>query len=305
MLEREHLEAFVTVADELHFGRAAQRLGVAQSAISKRLKRLEDVLGGRLLERGSRTQVRLTREGAIFLPEARAALESLKATQRIGRSVLSGVAGPLRIGYVFSGAMTGTLSRLVRRLSQRFPELDIVPTLMETPAQLEALAAGRIDVGIIRPRPDYPARLSLHDIHREGMLVAMNADHPLALRDTVTPTDLAGCTFIVPQFHEAAGFVETVRQIAQVGGFPSPRIIASADFITAASLAAAGVGIVVAPVSLGRIAIDDLACRPLAGFPGVLSLYTVAAPTRSRLLRELMPVIPFPQSMPDPAAPPP
>ena len=206
MLEREHLEAFVTVADELHFGRAAQRLGVAQSAISKRLKRLEDVMGGRLLERGSRTQVRLTREGAIFLPEARAALESLKATQRIGRSVLSGVAGPLRIGYVFSGAMTGTLSRLVRRLSQRFPELDIVPTLMETPAQLEALAAGRIDVGIIRPRPDYPARLSLHDIHREGMLVAMNADHPLALRDTVTPTDLAGCTFIVPQFHEAAAF---------------------------------------------------------------------------------------------------
>ena len=98
MLDPESLDVFVAIAELDHFVRAADRLGIAQSVVSKRLKRLEDQIGTRLVERGQRHKVALTRSGELFLPEARAAIAALDRAEQLGRTFGRGEAGPIKIG---------------------------------------------------------------------------------------------------------------------------------------------------------------------------------------------------------------
>lgn len=276
MLDPEALAVFVAVADHGHFQRAADALGIAQSVASKRLQRLEHALGTRLIERGSRTAVVPTRAGALFLPQARAALETLARTGRIGMALARGEAGPLTVGYVFSAAMAGVLPRLITTLAHSLPGIAVMPTLMETPDQLKALADGRIDLAIVRPRPAWPADCQELARHREGLLVAMSAASPLASTAPLHAADLAGQTFLTPQFHEEVGLAQTVTALAKAARLPAPLIRRTADFITAASLAAAGQGVILAPASLARLNLEGLVFRPLADHAGTVDLVTLA-----------------------------
>ncbi|MFD1787564.1 LysR family transcriptional regulator [Sphingomonas floccifaciens] len=109
MIELKAMRLFVALADELHFGRTANRLGIAQSALSTQVLRIEDRLGALLFDRGRRSAVSLTQVGRIFLVEARAAIAQVERAERIGRMAGRGEAGPARIGYVLSAALSGAL----------------------------------------------------------------------------------------------------------------------------------------------------------------------------------------------------
>ena len=276
MLDPRSLEVFLAVADARNFQRAADALGIAQSVASKRLARLEDELGARLLERGSRARIELTRAGELFLGEARSVLAALERAERVGRSVASGAAGPLRMGFVFSAAMTGVLTQVVGALADALPDVEALPVLMDTPAQLRALVDDRIDIAIVRPRPSWPERTKVLGVHREPMIVALGERMALAERAGLTLADLAGQTFLTPQFHEEVGLAQTVRDLARSGGLPEPTIRRTGDFITAASLAAAGQGVILAPASLARLGIQGLAFRPIEGHATELSLVLLA-----------------------------
>nr|WP_282435880.1 MULTISPECIES: LysR family transcriptional regulator [unclassified Novosphingobium] len=278
VLDPDTLAVFVAVADHGHFQRAADALGIAQSVASKRLQRLEDALGARLIERGSRMAVAPTRAGMLFLPQARAALETLARTQRVGRALARGEAGPIQVGYVFSAAMAGVLPRLIATLAQVLPGVEVMPALMETPDQLKALADGRIDLAIVRPRPSWPAGCVEVARQREGLLVAMGETSPLAAASPLRAADLAGQTFLTPQFHEEVGLAQTVAALAKAAGLPPPPIRRTADFITAASLAAAGQGVILAPASLARLHLEGLVFRPLADHAATVDLVTLASP---------------------------
>ncbi|MBK9012501.1 LysR family transcriptional regulator [Novosphingobium sp.] len=262
-MDTDDLKAFVTVADCGGFGRAGDLLGIAQSVVSKRVMRLEAMLGGRLIDRAVRTRIALTREGALFLPEARQAIARAEQAVRIGRNILRGEQGTLRLGFVFSAIMTGLITRAARTLGHNLPALQLELQMLETPEQLRALAEGRIDVGFLRPRLSYPAGTSARIVHSEPVIVGMHRGHRLASATTISGRDLAGEAMIMPQFHEEVGLIDTVRAIAGRSGFAMPELIRTADFVTSAALSAAGLGIVLAPASLAHLHLPGLVYRPL------------------------------------------
>lgn len=289
MLDPACLHAFIAVAELEHFARAADLLGVAQPVISKRLQRLEDQLGVSLIERGKRQRVRMTPAGSLFLETAREGVAALMRVERLGQCIARGEAGPVRIAYVFSAIMTGVLPRMIRALRHKLPDIEIEPTFLETPGQLAAIADGRIDFGIARPRPTYPAGLIATPIHSESVILAISSDHRLNRGETILARDLAGERFIVPQFHEEAGLIDIIHGIAQSGSFRLPEIVRTADFITAAGLAAANVGIAAVPESLSRLQIDGLVYRAIEDHRASLDLVVLhradaPASARSALL---------------------
>ena len=265
MLDADELACFIQVADSGSFVGAAERLGVVQSVVSKRLRRLEDRLGAPLVDRTNRRAIVLTRTGELFLDEARSTLARIETATRIGRSLARGETGPLRVGYVFSAAMTGLVTRIARRLAETHPGLDLRLSLMETPDQLVALAEGRLDLALTRPRPSYPAGTEALTVHHEGVVLAYRAGQRFDRLHNIAAADLAGETFIVPQFGETVGLIEHVRSLGRKGGFAAATI-RTPDYISAVSLAAAGLGLVLAPASLQRLGFEGVAFRPIVDF---------------------------------------
>jgi DNA-binding transcriptional LysR family regulator len=271
MLETLPLRCFVAVAQELHFGRAADRLQIAQSALSRQVQALERGLGTRLLNRARRSAVTLTETGSALLGEAQLALQQLERAETTARRAARGEIGRLEVGYVVSAALSGVLPRTLERFRALRPEVQVQLVAMETPRQLEALRTGLLDVGFLRPRPAYPADVRAGIVHRDSLLLAVAADHPLARRRVTLPA-LAREGFIVPQFDESAGFAEQLAALGARGGF-EPRIAHRVrDFIAAMAMAAAGYGVVLAPASLAAISMRKVVCRSIEGYQGSAEL---------------------------------
>lgn len=275
MIDPESLRAFVAVAELGHFVNAADRLGVAQSVVSKRLKRLEDQIGCRLVERGQRRKVLLTKAGILFLPEARAGIAALEKTEQLGRKFGRGGAGPIKVGFVFSAIMTGVLPHIIRGLRSRLPDVEVEPVSLETPSQIAAVHEGKIDIGIVRPRPAYPGDITAIPVHTEQVVVVLAEDNPIARAKNLHARDIAGQRIIVPQFHEDVGLIDVIRGIAATAGAPLPDIHRTSDFITAAGLAVSGAGIVIAPQSLTRLNLQGLCFRDIVDYTGRLDLVLI------------------------------
>ena len=270
MIDGDCLAAFVAIAGERNFSRAADKLNIVQSVISKRLRRLEDQLGAQLVDRSVRNNICLTRVGELFLPEAAEALAKLAAVECTGHNLVRGVEGPLRIGFVFSAAMDGSLMKLLNGLRRSLPELELQPSLMESPEQLSALEAGQLDLGLMRPRPSYPDRCYAHEVHWERLGICLSMEHRLFGLQKLAPSDLAHERFVVPQFQEQVGLIESIRRLSDAGGFDMPEIIQTQDFVTAACLAATGVGVVLAPKSMARLPIEGMRFCDLTSYDGRL-----------------------------------
>jgi len=277
MLESRQLRVFVALAEELHFGRAADRLDVAQSALSRQLQDLEAALGLRLLNRGRRAAVTLTEAGQALLVEARVALNQLERAEAAVRRAGRGEVGRLEIGFVVSAVLSGVLPAALARFRLARPDVLVQLTSMETPRQLAALADGLLDVAFIRPRGQYPEGVVATVVHREAMLLAIAADHPLARR-RIDLAALAGEPFIIPQFDESAGFAEHLAALAARGGF-EPRLAHRVrDFVTAIAMAAAGYGVVPVPRSVTSIGLENVVFRPIEGYDGVAELAVAHRP---------------------------
>jgi DNA-binding transcriptional LysR family regulator len=250
MIEARQLQIFVTVVEDLHFSRAADRLGVAQSAVSTQIQRLEHMVGTRLINRKNRQPVTLTDAGLLFYEEAVAALRHLERAEEVGRLAAQGVFGIVRLGFVASGVTSGLMAKILTSFRQSHQKVSLSVLAMGTPRQLEAIANGEIDVGILRPRKQYPSGISAAIVHSERLVVAMSASHPLATNRSLSAAELDGQTFIIPQFNESEGFSETLNRLSVAGKFAIASEYRVNDFISAVSLASAGYGIVVGPESL-------------------------------------------------------
>jgi DNA-binding transcriptional LysR family regulator len=272
MLETRQLRYFVAVAEHRHFGRAADSLHVVQSAVSAQISQLEEQFGVRLLNRGKRAAVSLTEAGRLVLIEAKSALQSLERAEQIGRLAGRGEVGRVETAYVASVAMTGCLADILGRFHRSHPQVELKVTPMDTPAQLTALAQGRIDVGLIRPRADYPVGVVAQVFHEERLCVALAADHPLAAESRLKAADLIDEAFIIPQFAEDEGFAGHLSDLARVGGFTTQAAHQVGDFITALSMAAGGYGVVLGPASMERFSIGNLVFLELSDFTDVVRL---------------------------------
>lgn len=263
-MELRHLRYFRAVADELHFGRAAERLHMAQPPLSQQIRQLEDELGVALLARSTR-RVELTPAGADYLQRAVAILDSVDAAARQAQRIADGRQGNLAIGCVGS-ATYSLLPALVRALSDELPDVDVhVRGEMLAPAQIAALESGDIDLALLR-MPINTTGLRVESIRSDRLIVALPHDHPLAHGASDTPVDLAllgGDDFIVHAGSGKSVMHGVLSAAAGRAGFV-PRIRHEVEETsTLVTLVAAGVGVALVPEPTSALGIPGVVYRPL------------------------------------------
>ncbi|WP_380873942.1 LysR family transcriptional regulator [Sphingomonas sp. DBB INV C78] len=265
MLDLKSLVYFIAVAEDLHFSRAADRLHVAQSALSVRIRQLEDRLGARLFARSKRSAVRLTQAGELFLAEARRVVQAAEQAESVGRRAGQGEVGHVAIGFVASAVFSGLLPGLLRRFRGMHPDVEVEISEMETPRQFAMIEDGLIDIGIVRARSDPPAGVKLHVLRREKMHVLLPADHPLAAADRIALNELSRETLISPHFDALTGFGNMLARLSGRDGFAPAAIRPVRDFLTVVGLVGGGYGVALVPDAVRRLAGDDVVMRPLDG----------------------------------------
>ncbi|GAA2715653.1 MULTISPECIES: LysR family transcriptional regulator [Streptomyces] len=241
-MDRIELEAFVTVAEELHFGRAAARLHRGQPTVSDAVRRLESSLGGRLFHRTSR-RVSLTDLGEALLPDARAALAQLRRFQQRGRSLAAGEGArtTLVVGHAEYTDQQLLLCCLPQ-LRDRFPGVTIVPEAMPTTAQVTALRAGTIGLGIGWATGDVTG-VRARVLSTERFMALVPAAHPLAGRAELSASELSTTDLLTWPHQINSGLCDRLLSAFHIGG-ADLRIIRTADSVHAiAAHVAAGTGI--------------------------------------------------------------
>jgi DNA-binding transcriptional LysR family regulator len=261
MLDIKQIRYFIAVAEDLHFSRAADRLHIAQSALSTQIKQLEAELGARLIARKKRAAATLTDAGELFLIEARRVLEQVQRAEAAGRRAGRGELGHVEVGYVPSVAFSGLIPKAILEFRKQRPDVALHLAALESPMQLEAIAEGRLDIGFIRPRPSYSPGVTAEVLRQEKLLLAMPAGHPLTTSDDMT--SLSHETLIVPQFDERADFSEYVADFVSSVQVPPENMQRVRDFLTALILVAGGRGVALVPESLRGISMANVAFRPI------------------------------------------
>ncbi|RSO11753.1 LysR family transcriptional regulator [Streptomyces sp. WAC 06783] len=255
------LHAFVVLAEELHFGHAAARLGIAQPPLSQQIRRLEDKVGHALFSRRP-GQVALTPAGRELLPAARRALADLASGLAAARAIGSGRAGRLRIGFAASLALT-VLPGLLHTFRQRFPDVHLDIQEMTTAPQIAALRDKTIDIGLVRepsPEPD----LGFKTVLREPFVAVLPAAHPLAAQRTVKLADLADLPFVLLPRAVGPQLYDQITGLCVGAGF-TPRISQHAvEWQTVCALVKTGLGVSLAPASIRRIRLEGVAFRTIA-----------------------------------------
>ena len=256
------LHAFVVLAEELHFGRAAARLGIAQPPLSQQIRRLEDKVGYELFRREP-GRVGLTPAGRELLPAARQALAALAEGLSAAREVGGGRAGRLRIGFAASLALT-VLPGLLRTFRERFPAVELDIREMTTTPQLAALRERTIDVGLLREPPAQDAELGFRTVLTEPFVAVLPASHPLAAQRTVHVEQLAECSFVLLPSAVGPSLYDRITGLCADAGF-TPRVAQHAvEWQTVCALVETGLGVSLAPASIRRIRLKGVAFRGIA-----------------------------------------
>jgi DNA-binding transcriptional LysR family regulator len=287
-MELRQLRYFVSVAETLHFRRAAEQLSIAQPALSQQIQKLERELGVRLLERTQR-RVWLTDAGAVFLERARLALTEADEAVRLAQLAGRGEIGHLGVGAVTS-ALYGVFPEVVRVFRERHREVHL--TLHELPGneQTRALRDGRIQVSFLRPPVD-ETDIEVRTITREPWVVALPTAHRFARRTRVALKMLAAESFVSFPRDLAPVLYDQLISMCNRAGF-SPRIVQEAQMQTIVSLVAAGIGVALVPATLENLSRRGLVYRPLAGTVAKLQLAVAwRRDNRSPLLEAFLDVV--------------
>jgi DNA-binding transcriptional LysR family regulator len=259
-VELRHLRYFLAVAETLHFGRAAVKLGMAQPPLSQQIRKLEALVGAPLFERTTRG-VRLTAAGAMLRERATATMARLADDLEQTRRVARGEEGRLTVG--FSGSVMFTeLPAAIQRYRQAYPRVELQLREMWTSEQLPALADGSIDVGFLRDGERRP-ELAITPLLREPFRVVLPADHKLRRQRIVDPASLEGEPFVLfPRRNGNLAYERTLRCCLDAGF--QPQIVQEApQFPTLIRLVAAGLGISLVPACVATVAFPGAIFRPI------------------------------------------
>jgi len=246
-MEFRQLAYFVAVVDEAHFTRAAERLRIAQPAVSQQIKNLEAELGERLLRRDRRT-VALTSAGEALLPYARAALAQVEHGREAVAALRGLVTGHLRVGLVMP-LPDRSVVRIVGAFGRKYPGIELTLVEDETDALLDGLAAGDLDTAFLGlgPGQDAPDSLQVILVAREPAVLALDHRHPLASRKSVPLSALRDEPFVT--LTRASRLRTVLETECRRAGF-APRIVAeTSDLTVMVQLVAEGVGVALMPRS--------------------------------------------------------
>lgn len=261
-MDLRRLRYFVAVAEECHFGRAAQRLQMAQPPLSQQIRQLEAELGVELLHRTTR-RVELTEAGRAFLVRARAILGDVDEAADEVRRIAAGTIGHLSIGCVGS-ATYSALPALSRALSTKLPGVDFAfRGEMLVPDQIEALRRGEIDLALLRP-PIADPSLTVAPLRQERLVVAVPAGHHLADRARIRPADLRGVDLIVHSAGRRSVMYSVVVHLLREAGVDPQVRHEVGETSTLVTLVAGGLGVAIVPEPVAALRLEGVVYRPLA-----------------------------------------
>lgn len=257
------LQAFVAVAEELHFGRAAARLGVAQPPLSQQIQRLEAAIGHRLFDRDTR-KVQLTDAGTALYGFAQKMLldmeEGLERVRRVGR----GEAGLLTIGFTSTTALH-VLPAIVQANRVRYPQVELRLVEILPEPLWDQLRNGRIDIALSREMVSEQG-VEVVTLLRESYVVVLPADHPMALPGPPVPlASLAAEKFILFPRNRVSRYHDRLIEICLAAGFMPRGVQEAPGWQTAISLVGSGMGITILPACTASLALPGVVFRPVDG----------------------------------------
>lgn len=284
MVEVRQARYFIAVAEELHFGRAAERLNMSQPPLSQAILQLERQLGASLLTRSSRS-VLLTDAGKLFLDECRLLVQASERAEEVAARAKSGMAGTLRIGSVTS-AFDRVLPDVLERFRGDWPDVELQVSEIDTHHGRERLLRRELDVAIIR-QPGSDRGLRSVPLRRDRFVVALPAAHPLATQQG--PVDLSQFKndawvwlprAISPDYHD-----EMVAACRQAGFSPQAKHFAN-SIQSQLAMVGCGLGVTLAPNSSIGAAHGGFVARDLSKRVDLVELSFVSRAGGSETIAE-------------------
>jgi DNA-binding transcriptional LysR family regulator len=289
-IELRHLRYFLTVAETLHFGKAAEKLGMAQPPLSQTIKSLENILGYALFDRTTRG-VKLTKVGHFFVERARDTVAKMRDDVEMARRLGSGREGVLTVGFSGSVMLTA-LPKAIERYRGLYPNVELRLREHVTAEQIPFLLDGTLDLGFLR---DGEARdeFSLETILREPFIAVLPARHKLARKAVIRPRDLKDDAFVMFARRMGSLAFDRIMACCEDEGF-RPRIVQEApQWPTVARLVAAGLGVALAPACVANLVMSGIVYKKVRSrrwtsidIGTKLTLQNPAAEVFRRIVRE-------------------
>jgi len=265
-MELRHLRYFVAVGEEQHYGRGAQRLRVAQPALSRQIQDLEEEVGFKLFDRLSRG-VKLSTAGKLFLEEARRILQQVDDATKRAKRVASGQSGTLRAGFIESMSWHGVVPDSFRKFRERQPDAELQIKPLSSLEQIAAVQSGQLDAGFVFTIANIDRELATLEIALVNLMLAVPKRHPLAKSKSLRLRDLSSASFIWFPRRESPLFYDQLMRACFRGGLKSPQIVQEGvNEATILSLVSCGLGVAFVssatrwrcPESVGLLSVTDL-----------------------------------------------
>ncbi|MBX3525469.1 MAG: LysR family transcriptional regulator [Rhodoblastus sp.] len=262
-MELRHLRYCVAIADEENFSRASTRLRIAQPALSRQIKAIEEEIGVTLFQRLPRGAA-LTQAGRVFTEEARAVLAIVEGAVQKARRAQRGEVGLLRIGFTGSASFNPFVTRAIRDFRRVNPHVEIELVEEATASLLARLDANRLDVAFLRPAPGEVDHLWSMHVLDEPLVIAMPSEHPQARRKRVDLKALAREDFILYPRENGRALFDLIISVCRDVGF-SPKVRQIAPQLTSiVNLVATGIGLSIVPASIAQVTTTGVVYRPLS-----------------------------------------
>lgn len=259
MLNLRQFRYFVVTAEELHMGRAAERLGIAQPALSQHIRALEERLGVRLFVRANRRIV-LSEAGEAFLVEARATLHHAELAGRAAQRAARGETGTVVIGYVSSALAERAFTAALAGFRTSHPDVVIEMQLLLAADHVHALQSQAVDVSATRgPLASLPDDCEQFVLARQPIIVALPESHPLSGAERIALAALAQDTMLQPEDPPGLSLAHTLRQIMARSGFTPRRTMVVNEMTSTLGLVAAGMGVALLPASARTLRLPGVA----------------------------------------------
>ena len=265
-MDNRQFRYFIAAAEELHFGRAAERLGIAQPALSQQIKSLETQVGVMLFSR-ARKRVELTEAGAAFLVEARATVASAERAVSVAQDTARGEMGKIVIGFVGSAMFKPAFPQMLKEYRVRHPRVQLDLIEMANKYQLESLVSHHLDIAIVRgvAPGGLPEDLGSFLMARHRLLLVLPANHPHAGAESLDLAKLSREFFLALDDLTQISLAPELIRLCRAAGFEPDIRLRLREIATLVHLVGAGHGVALLPELARELNLPDVAFVPLKG----------------------------------------
>ncbi|TPE97521.1 LysR family transcriptional regulator [Burkholderia pseudomallei] len=272
MIDLRRLRYFIVVAEELHFGKAAQRLHLAQPPLTRHISALEGELGLRLFDRSTRS-VKLTAEGELFLPHARDVLDAVHRAEIASQRAALGKEGKVALGYTSSVPLCDAFGTLIRNFARSFPDIELSLVEASSAQQGRSIKEGLLDIGIgwKNSFEDYEG-CRVKTIAAEPLVVAVSQERALASEASLAVEQLADETFVLFPPGYGSTLDRKAFDLCATAGFRPRRGPSASQMTTMVALVAAGRGVAIVPEAVSTLRKPGVAYVPLTDESALIEL---------------------------------